>query len=58
MRTHHLRVDRLHTRAIAREIAERLRAVLTEQPAPTRSLQALIDRLPELDDDSPPIAPE
>jgi hypothetical protein len=51
-------IDPIHTRAISAEIGERLRLILGDQPRPSRSLQNLIDRLPELDQDSPPIAPE
>jgi hypothetical protein len=51
-------IDPTHTRAISAEVGERLRLILGEQPRPSRSLQNLIDRLPELDQDSPPIAPE
>jgi hypothetical protein len=60
MQSQHRPIDRVHTRAITREIAERLRTQLAQdQPAhPGKSLQSLIDRLPELDGPSPPIAPE
>jgi hypothetical protein len=51
-------IDPIYTRAISTEVAERLRLILGNQPPPSRSLQNLIDRLPELDQDSPPIAPE
>jgi hypothetical protein len=53
-----LRIDPVHTRTITREVAERLRLILTqEQPEPGKSLQTLINRLPELDEGSPPIVP-
>lgn len=51
-------IDPAHTRAITSEVGERLRLMLGKQPTPSGSLQSLIDRLPELDQDSPPIAPE
>ncbi|MFL6819425.1 MAG: hypothetical protein ACJ8EF_15930 [Bradyrhizobium sp.] len=54
-----LQIDVVHSRAIAREVAERLRIALAQgQPEPGKPLQALIDRLTELDERSPPIAPE
>src|SRR3954463_697347 len=60
MHSQHRPIDRIHTRAIAMEIAERLRLNLAQDPPPPpgKSLQSLIDRLPELDAVSPPIAPE
>jgi hypothetical protein len=59
MQSRSLRIDRVHTRAITREVAERLRLILPQdQPEPGSSLQRLISRLPELDDDFPPTAPE
>jgi hypothetical protein len=57
MQNRSLQIDPVHNRAISTEIAERLRRMLrTEQPEP--SLQKLIRRLPELDEDSPPIVPK
>jgi hypothetical protein len=54
-----LRIDAVHAHAITREVAERLRIILgQEQPEPGKHLQTLINRLRELDEDSPPIAPE
>jgi hypothetical protein len=50
--------DPIHTRAILMEVGERLRQILGAPPRPSSSLQRLIDRLPELDQDSPPLAPE
>jgi len=59
MQSRPLRIDPVYTRAIAREVAERLRLFLAQdQPKPGPSLQRLIDRLPELDEDSPSIAPK
>jgi plasmid stability protein len=53
-----VRIDRIHSRAISTEVAERLRAALaTEQSEVPRSLQSQIDRLSELDEDSPSIVP-
>jgi hypothetical protein len=52
-------IDPVHVRAITTEIGERLRLILPkEQPQPGSSLEQLISRLPELDEKSPPIAPE
>jgi hypothetical protein len=51
-------IDPVHTRTIANGIADGLRFVLAHQPEPGKSLQALIDRLSELDKGSPPIAAE
>ena len=59
MQSRPLQIDPVHTRAIMKEVAERLRLMLEQQPEPGSSLQKLISRLPELDDDdSPPIAPK
>jgi hypothetical protein len=53
-----VRIDRIHSRAICTEIAERLRIVLAkEQSEVPISLKSQIDRLPELDVDSPSIVP-
>jgi hypothetical protein len=53
-----VRIDRIHSRAICTEIAERLRIVLAkEQSEVPISLKSQIDRLPELDIDSPSIVP-
>ena len=51
-------LNMIHTRAITAEVGERLRQVLGQPSRPSRSLQNLIDRLCELDLDSPPLAPE
>ena len=53
-----VRIDRIHSRAICTEIAERLRIVLAkEQSEVPISLKSQIDRLPELDEASPSIVP-
>ena len=49
-------IDSKHSRAIAQEIGERLRAFLQEEPAP-ESLRTQIDRLRELEEQSPSIIP-
>jgi hypothetical protein len=54
-----MRMDPTHSRAITTEVAERLRVVLMkDQPKLPTSLNNLIRRLPELDEDSPSIVPE
>ena len=50
-------IDSKHSRAIVQEIGERLRAFLQEEPEPSRSLRAQIDRLRELEEQSPSIVP-
>jgi len=53
-----VRIDKIHSRAICTEIAERLRFVLAkEQSEVSSSLKSQIDRLPQLDVDSPSIVP-
>jgi hypothetical protein len=53
-----VRIDSIHSRAISTEIAERLRAALAQEPAEIpSSLKRQIDRLRELDEDSPSIVP-
>jgi hypothetical protein len=53
-----VRIDRIHSQAICAETAERLRIVLAkEQSEVPISLKSQIDRLPELDVDSPSIVP-
>jgi hypothetical protein len=53
-----VRIDRTHSRAICSEIAERLRIILAkEQPEVPSFLKSKLDRLPELDEDSPSIVP-
>jgi hypothetical protein len=46
-------IDHAHSRAIAQEIGERLRAHLRDESEPSASLQKQIDRLRELDGQSP-----
>ena len=46
-----------HRRAIVQEIGERLRVFLEEKPELPGSLRAQIDRLGELDEQSPSIIP-
>jgi hypothetical protein len=59
MHDRRVRIDPIHARAIANEVAEGLRLNLPkQQPEPGRSLQKLIDRLSELDQASPTIVPE
>ena len=50
-------IDSKHSRAIVREIGERLRAVLKEEPECPGSLGTQIDRLRELEEQSPSIIP-
>ena len=49
-------IDSKHSRAIVQEIGERLRAFLQES-APPESLRTQIDRLRELEEQSPSIIP-
>jgi hypothetical protein len=46
-----------HSRAIVQEIGERLRAFLQEEPEAPESLRTQIDRLRELEEQSPSITP-
>jgi hypothetical protein len=48
-------IDHQHSRAIVQEIGERLRAVLTEEPELPERLGAQIDRLRQLEEQSPSI---
>ena len=48
-------IDPEHSRAIVQEIGERLRAFLQEDPEPPESLRTQLDRLRELDEQSPSI---
>jgi hypothetical protein len=48
-------IDPKHSRAIVREIGGRLRAFVKEDPELPGSLRAQIDRLRELDEQSPSI---
>jgi len=50
-------IDSKHSRAIVQEIGERLRAFLQEEPAPPERLRTQIDRLRELEEQSPSIIP-
>ena len=50
-------IDSKHSRAIVQEIGERLRAVLKEEPECPGSLRTQIDRLRELEEQSPSIVP-
>ena len=46
-------IEHRHSRAIVQEIGERLRAVLTEEPELPERLGAQIDRLRQLEEQSP-----
>jgi len=50
-------IDPKHSRAIVQEIGERLRAVLIEELECRGSLRTQIDRLRELEEQSPSIVP-
>ena len=50
-------IDSKHSRAIVQEIGERLRAFLQEEPDPPETLRRQIDRLRELEEQSPSIIP-
>ena len=50
-------IDSKHSRAIVQEIGETLRAVLKEEPECPGSLRTQIDRLRELEEQSPSIVP-
>jgi hypothetical protein len=50
-------IDHKHRRAIFQEIGERLRAFLKEEPELPGSLTTQIDRLRELEEQSPSIIP-
>jgi hypothetical protein len=53
-----VRIDPTHSRAISAKIAERLRVILAkEKPEVPSSIKSQIDRLRELDEDSPSIVP-
>jgi hypothetical protein len=53
-----VRIDQIHSRAICTEVAERLRIILAmEQSEVPSSMKSQIDRLPELDEESPSIVP-
>ena len=46
-------IDSKHSRAIVKEVGERLRAFLKEESAPPGSLRTQIDRLRELEEQLP-----
>jgi hypothetical protein len=50
-------IDPKHSRALVQEIGERLRALLKEETELPGSLRAQIDRLRELEEQSPSIIP-
>jgi len=50
-------IDSKHSRAIVQEIGERLRAFLQEEPDLPENLRTQIDRLRELEEQSPSIIP-
>jgi hypothetical protein len=50
-------IDSKHSRAIVQEIGERLRAFLQEEPEPPENLRTQIDRLRELEEQSPSVIP-
>jgi len=50
-------IDYMHSRAIVREIGERLRASLKPEPELPASLKMQIDRLRKLEEQSPSIVP-
>ena len=50
-------IDPTHSRAIVEEIGERLHAFLKEEPEVPGSLRTQIDRLRELEEQSPSITP-
>ena len=51
-------IDYVHSRAIVREIGERLRSSLKPEPALPPSLKMQIDRLRELEEQLPSIVPD
>ncbi len=50
-------IDPKHSRAIVKEIGERLHTFLKEEPKLTGSFRTQIDRLRELEEQSPSIIP-
>ena len=54
----HIDIDYVHSRAIVREIGERLRASLKPESEVQGSLRTQIDRLRELEERSPSIVPD
>jgi hypothetical protein len=54
----HVDIDHAHSRAIIREIGERLRSLLREEPELSADLKTQIERLRELEDqESPSVVP-
>ena len=51
-------IDHLHSRAICREIGERLQAYLKPEPELTAHLRKQVDQLRELEGQSPSIVPD
>ena len=51
-------IDYVHSRAIVREVGERLRASLKPEPELPARLKMQIDRLRELEERSPSIVPD
>ena len=54
----HIDIDYVHSRAIVREIGEKLRASLKPAPELPANLRMQIDRLRELEEQSPSIVPD
>jgi hypothetical protein len=54
----HIDIECVHSRAIVREIGERLRASLKPEPGIPANLRMQIDRLRELEEQSPSIVPD
>ena len=53
-----VRIDKIHNRAISTEVAERLRIILAmEQSEVPSGLKSQIDRLREMEEQSPSIVP-
>jgi len=53
----HIDIDPKHSRAIVQQIGERLAAFMKEEPELPASLTAQIERLCELEEQSPSIIP-
>jgi hypothetical protein len=54
----HIDIDYVHSRAIVREIGEKLRASLEPEPELPANVRMQIDRLRELEEQSPSIVPD
>jgi hypothetical protein len=54
----HIDIDYVHSRSIVQEIGEKLRASLKPEPGPPTNLRMKIDRLRELEEQSPSIVPD